>query len=186
MNKFQTAIFTSLTLVVSGIGLSHAINTNTEHHHAINTKLTESGNDAFGTMQEVLQNLLVDPETDWSKVNMEALRQHLVDMKNFTMDVDIISKKPINAGVQVVLEPHNQRVRESLDRVFSAHPAQLKKETGWDMKIQKLNNQYIISITTDNSEDIVKIRGLGYIGIMTWGNHHQPHHWMMAKGENPH
>ena len=36
--------------------------------------LTESGTDIFATIQEVIQKLTADPGTDWSKVNLEALR----------------------------------------------------------------------------------------------------------------
>jgi hypothetical protein len=28
-------------------------------------------------------------------------------------------------------------------------------------------------------------QGLGFMGIMVQGGHHQPHHLMMAKGEHP-
>ena len=38
------------------------------------------GQDAFGAMQEIVHILDVDPQTDWSKVDLEALRQHLIDM----------------------------------------------------------------------------------------------------------
>src|SRR6516225_4871594 len=38
------------------------------------------GQDAFGAIQEIVQILQSDPTTDWSKVNISALRQHLIDM----------------------------------------------------------------------------------------------------------
>ena len=38
------------------------------------------GQDAFGAIQEIVQILDADPKTDWSKVDLEALRQHLIDM----------------------------------------------------------------------------------------------------------
>lgn len=168
---------------------SHAMHGDTVMHdnHAM---LTEPGNDTFGTLQEALQKLLADPDTDWSKVNMEALRQHLVDMRNFTQNVDVVSQTPVANGLEVILQPFDARVSESLDRVFAAHPAQLKRETGLDMRTEKQTVkqtvQYKITITAGNEADAVKIRGLGYIGVMVWGNHHQSHHWMMVKGGNPH
>ena len=39
---------------------------------------TMPGQDAFGAIQEIVQMLAADPKTDWSKVNLEALRQHLL------------------------------------------------------------------------------------------------------------
>ena len=187
MNKVNSLIVLTLSLFVSS-SLSYAAEDMHAGHNMAGTKsrLTESGNDAFGTLQEVLQNLRADPKTDWSKVNLEALRQHLADMRNFTLDIDVVSQTPIANGVEIILVPHNSRVSQSLDRAFSAHPAQLKRETGWDMKTYKLNGQYKIIVTGKSESDTLKINGLGYIGIMAWGNHHQSHHWMMAKGGNPH
>lgn len=179
--------FAILTVIASTVNLSHATEAHMGHSQHGNTNtLTEAGNDAFGTLQEALQQLLADPKTDWSKVNMEALRQHLADMRNFTLDVDVIKQTFTKKGIEVILAPNNKQVSESLVRVFAAHPAQLKKETGWDMKTYKQANAYKVTVTGKSAEDIVKIQGLGYIGVMTWGNHHQAHHWMMAKGNNPH
>jgi len=186
--KWNTKLLiTSLTVFISTQTLSLAAEPHAHHNmHGAKTPLTEAGNDAFGTLQETLQKLLADPKTDWSKVNMEALRQHLVDMRNFTLNVDVTAQTPIKNGIEVTLIPDNKRVGESLDRVFSAHPASLKSETGWDMRTSKKNGQYKIIITGKSREDIQKIQGLGYIGVMVWGNHHQAHHWMMANGGNPH
>jgi predicted RNA binding protein YcfA (HicA-like mRNA interferase family) len=33
---------------------------------------------------------------------------------------------------------------------------------------------------------VVKLKALGFIGIMVQGSHHQLHHLMMAKGEHVH
>ena len=46
---------------------------------------TMPGQDAFGTIQEVVQILQADPTTDWSKVNIAALREHLIDMNEVTL-----------------------------------------------------------------------------------------------------
>lgn len=197
MNKQLTYTTIIFSLILGFQAISHAAEHTTGHtsgqhsghaNHSSksSTPLTEAGNDAFGTLQEALQQLLADPKTDWSKVNMEALRQHLADMRNFTLDVDVIKQTPTKNGIEVILAPNNKQVSESLVRVFAAHPGQLKNETGWDMKTFKQGNHYKITVTANTPEDIVKIQGLGYIGIMTWGNHHQAHHWMMAKGGYPH
>ena len=52
----------------------------------INTSTpTMPGQDAFGAIQEIVRILEADPKTDWSKVNLEALRQHLIDMNEVTL-----------------------------------------------------------------------------------------------------
>jgi hypothetical protein len=39
---------------------------------------TEQGQAAFGTVQEIVRILEADPATDWTKVNMAGLREHLI------------------------------------------------------------------------------------------------------------
>ncbi|WP_299195551.1 hypothetical protein [uncultured Amphritea sp.] len=161
----------------------------THHDHSMGasaTVLTEAGNDAFGTIQEVIARLNSDPDTDWSKVNIEALRQHLVDMNEMTLNVEVISQTPIAQGMEAIVKPLTARSAAALERVLKVHPAQLQRESGWVMQVVKNADAYRLIITTKNSYEISKIRGLGYIGVMAYGTHHQLHHWAMASGENPH
>lgn len=147
---------------------------------------TEAGNDAFGTIQEIIELLNDNPDTDWTQVNIEALRMHLVDMHDMTINVNVISQKAIPNGMIAVIEPTTPRAAGALARVMMAHPAQLEQETGWTMRIDRRGRRYALSVTTENAQEVDKIRGLGYIGLMAYGAHHQPHHWSMATGHNPH
>ena len=45
----------------------------------------KSGQSAFAAIQEIVSILEADPATDWSKVDIDALRQRLVDMNNVTL-----------------------------------------------------------------------------------------------------
>ena len=49
---------------------------------------TMPGQDAFGAIQEIVRILESDPKTKWSKVNLEALRQHLIDMSEVTLKAE--------------------------------------------------------------------------------------------------
>ncbi len=149
-------------------------------------QLHEAGNDAFGTIQEVINQLINDPLTDWEKVNLEALRIHLLDMQDMTVNIEVISQQAIDNGMVAVVRPTTARSAKSLAKVFAAHPAQLQRETGWTMAIDLQDGQYSLTTTSTTPGDVNKIRGLGYIGLMAYGNHHQPHHWAMATGSNPH
>ena len=194
MKKF---IFT--TAIIAGVATTgvYALNGNTQHKLMQNQEmmnhmqmrmspLSEAGNDAFGTIQEVIRKLESNPNTDWSKVNIEALRAHLADMEDMTLNVEILSQTNILNGVKTIIKATTARAYKALKRVFKAHPNQLKKETGWNMTIVEKNKDFIIKATTSNKNEINKIRGLGYIGLMAYGAHHQPHHWMIANGKNPH
>jgi len=153
------------------------------HHHQV---LTEPGNDAFGTIQEVVRTLRENPHTDWTRVNLEALRQHLVDMDNFTKHVSEISKHNIQSGVELEVRADSEAASQSLARALSAHPRMIKDEFGWDIAVSGNGPVYRMRVTSPRPQDVEQIRGLGYIGIMALGQHHQMHHWMIATGGNPH
>jgi len=146
------------------------------------SNLSEAGNDAFGTIQEVITQLNNDPNTDWSRVNIETLRQHLRDMNDMTLNVEVLSQKPIENGMVAVVEATTPRAAEALGRVSRGHPPQLKRETGWVMKVTQDGKTFTFTTTTEKPQEVDKIRGLGYIGLIASGPHHQPHHWAMATG----
>ncbi len=178
----------TVAIILTSLMISNIVISQMNHNMAavFDGILTEPGNDVFGTIQEVISKLDADPNTDWSKVNITALREHLLDMNDMTMNVEIISIKEIENGSEIVLRATTPRATEALDRVFKAHPAQLELETAWIMEVSQNNEQYKLITTTNNPEEVAKIRGLGYIGLMAYGSHHQSHHWSMATGINPH
>lgn len=155
------------------------------HNPQINKQspLTMPGNEIFGTIQEVINKLKADPNTDWSKVDLEALRQHLLDMKAFTEKVSVISQKPIKNGIVIQVKPKTERAIGALKRLFKMHPAMLKMEKGWDMIAKQDNIQWTITVTTQDNSEVEEVRALGYIGLLAEGAHHQRHHWMIATGQ---
>lgn len=46
------------------------------------------GQNAFGAIQEIVRMLEADPNTDWRKVDLEVLRQHLIDMNKVRPKAD--------------------------------------------------------------------------------------------------
>lgn len=161
-----------------------------EHQHtqsqdAAPPPLTQPGNGIFGVIQEALRKLEADPATDWKKVNLEALRQHLLDMRHFTEDVEVLAQKSIENGIEITVRATLPAAIPSLDRAFNDHPKILKTETGWDMTAAKDKDKYKLRVTTGDPAQVDKVRGLGYIGIMAMGNHHLLHHWALAKGQAP-
>ena len=174
--KFQGFLLIFLMLITASA--------NAQHHQMNNSQLSMPGNDIFGTIQEVIQKLESDPGTDWSKVNLEALRQHLLDMKAFTEEVEVVSQTPVDNGVVIQANPQTKRAGEALERLFKMHPGMLKQEKGWDMKSQPNAGGYLITVTTPEASEVDKIQALGYIGILATGAHHQAHHWMIATGQH--
>lgn len=171
-----------------GLGTVPLLAQESGHHHQHGgMPLTEAGNDAFGTIQEVVMKLNSNPDTDWSKVDLEALRQHLIDMENFTVHVAVLNNEDIEKGARFTVQATSKDAYGSLKRMFDAHPAMVKQEAGWDMQVaENRDKSFTVMVTTDKPKEVAKIRGLGYIGIIAYGQHHQQHHWMMATGMHAH
>ncbi len=172
-------------VVSSGIALLllvfSAHKTKAQHHDS--TPLSAPGNQIFGAIQETITALEKNPSTDWEQVNLEALRQHLLDMKAFTEEVEVLEKQPIEQGVELRVRPFTERGGTALERVLSMHPMMLNNEKGWTMESEQNNGVWTITCTTPNSEEVPKVRALGYIGLLAAGAHHQHHHWMIATGQ---
>ncbi len=144
----------------------------------------EAGQDAFGTIQEIITILQNDPNTDWSRVNIGALREHLVDMNDLTLKSTAKSRQ-IAGGLEIEISGVG-RVREALGRMIPAHAPMLAAETGWQATGVKTETGARLTVTTDDPTGAQRIRGLGFYGLMATGGHHQGHHLGMARGEMVH
>jgi hypothetical protein len=148
------------------------------------TTPTMPGQDAFGAIQEVVRILDADPKTDWSKVNLEALRQHLIDMNEVTLESDAVAK-PIDGGLEVTVTG-NGRTLVAIQRMIPAYAQTVNGLNGWTVKAETLPNGALLTVTATDPKEAQHIRGLGFIGLLASGSHHQPHHLAMAKGEFDH
>lgn len=144
------------------------------------------GQDAFGAIQEIVRILEADPKTDWSKVNLEALRQHLIDMSQVTLKADAATKL-INGGLEITITGTGRTV-EAIQHMVPAQANQVEQThlNGWDAKTESLPNGVVLTVTSGDPQQVQHIRGLGFIGFMASGSHHQAHHLAMAKGEFVH
>jgi hypothetical protein len=141
---------------------------------------TMPGQDAFGTIQEVVQILQADPATDWSKVNIASLRQHLIDMDEVTLRAKA-AERLLDNGIEIAVTGEG-RTLEAIKRMVPAHVSELR-EIGWNAKSEEVPNGVKLTVTASESQPLAKLKALGFMGIMVQGAHHQPHHLMMAKGE---
>lgn len=146
---------------------------------------TSPGQDAFGAIQEIVGILEADPTTDWSKVNLEALRQHLIDMNEVTLKADA-RQKTIEGGLQIDVTGSG-RTLAAIQRMVPDHAREVERThlNGWSAKTAPLPNGVRLTVTSADAKEVAHIRGLGFIGIMVSGHHHQPHHLAMAKGQMP-
>ncbi|MGA7251700.1 MAG: hypothetical protein WBX35_10715 [Pseudolabrys sp.] len=143
---------------------------------------TLPGQDAFGTIQEIVQILQSDPKTDWSKVNIDALRQHLIDMNEVTLHA-AAAQRMIDNGIEITVTGEG-RTLEAIKRMVPAHVNELH-EIGWSAKSEDLPNGVRLTVLASEAQPLTKLKALGFMGIMVQGRHHQPHHLMIAMGQFP-
>jgi hypothetical protein len=143
---------------------------------------TMPGQDAFGAIQEIVRNLEADPKTDWSKINLEALRQHLIDMNDVTLKADAAAK-PIDGGVEIAVTG-TERTIEAIQRMITAHAHEINQThlNGWNAKTAPLPNGVLLTVTSSDPQQVQHIRSLGFIGLLVSGSHHRQHYLAMAKG----
>jgi len=153
------------------------------HSEAMVAKPLEAGQSAFAAIQEIVALLEKDPKTDWSKVNLEALRQHLIDMDNVTLRSEITST-PVANGMIYAVTGSGATV-QSIKRMIKAHAATMDGINDWHFKAEETANGANLTVTVP-ANDQKKLNGLGLIGVMTRGMHHQQHHFALASGTHPH
>lgn len=144
----------------------------------------EPGQSAFAAIQEIIELLMADPGTDWGKVNIDALRRHLVDMDNVTLHADVRAT-PLPSGVRYVVTGKGN-VRQSIARMVTAHAETMDGANGMRIIAEGHPEGTVMTVTVASPDDLPKLQGLGFFGVMTWGMHHQAHHLMIARGEGPH
>jgi hypothetical protein len=170
---------------------NHATMNHAAHASALATCAalpTSSGQAAFGAISEIVRMLKEDPNTDWSRVNIEALRQHLIDMDDVTMHAAMVQRN-VPGGIEVDVTGSG-RTAEAIRRMAVNHSRMLDQGAEYRATAREIQNGARITITAKNVSDAnmaTQIRGLGFAGIMTEGNHHAPHHLAIARGDaTPH
>ena len=144
----------------------------------------ETGQATFAAIQEIVAMLDANPATDWAKVDIEVLRQHLIDMNNVTLGA-AVGTAEVEGGIRFSVSGEGS-VRESVRRMVMAHAATMNGADGWKFAAESSDNGAILTVSPPDQASMVKLRALGFIGVMTRGMHHQQHHWMLATGMGPH
>ena len=145
---------------------------------------TEPGQSAFAAIQEIVALLAADPETDWSKVDIPALRRHLIDMNNVTLHAEV-KATPLDNGYRFAVTGSGD-VRDSIQRMVKAHAATMNGVAGFSYAADDIPDGAVMTVTLSDPADMPKLHALGFIGVMTLGAHHQAHHMGIASGMAPH
>jgi hypothetical protein len=161
-------------------GMTHAAPANT----AGAPTAREPGQATFAAIQEIVALLVAAPETDWSAVDIDGLRQHLVDMDNVTLRA-AVETTSIDGGFRYTVTGTGA-VRDSIARMVTAHAETASGTYGLTITAADDRHGAVMTVTAARPQDRAKLAGLGFFGVMTLGAHHQAHHLMMATGRGTH
>jgi hypothetical protein len=141
----------------------------------------QPGNDVFGAIQEVVAILEADPKTDWGRVNIDALRAHLIDMNEVMLNAEA-KVEAIAGGIRVSVSGTG-RTLAAIQRMVPDQARMLDGHDGWHVVAEDRPDGAILTVTAKDARQTAKIRGLGFSGVMTTGSHHQLHHLAIARGQ---
>jgi hypothetical protein len=153
-------------------------------HGATQRIATLPGQDAFGAIQEIVRILEADPGTDWSKVDLERLRQHLIDMNEATLRAGV-KAEPVSGGLRMDISGTG-RTEQAIRDMVGPHTNELNQMPEWSAKAETIPGGVRLTVVAKDQADVktvARIRGLGFIGLLVQGGHHQPHHLAIARGE---
>ena len=167
---------------------SHGSDMHAQHMQAMHGMAvgapTLPGQDAFGAIAEVVKILEADPKTDWSKVDLERLRQHLIDMNEVVLHAQV-KQSPVLGGVVMDITGAG-RTEQAIRAMVVPHAVELDRTPSYAARTELIPGGVRLTATAKAPDDpraVARLRGLGFIGLLIEGAHHGPHHLAMAKGE---
>ena len=166
---------------------SHGGDTHAEHMRMMREMAgagpTMPGQDAFGAIAEIVRILEADPATDWSKVDIERLRQHLIDMNEVVLH-SAVKQTPVAGGLTMEISGSG-RTEQAIRAMVVPHAAELDRMPEWSATTVIIPGGVRLTVVAKRPDDtnlLARIGALGFAGLMTQGAHHQSHHLAMAKG----
>lgn len=183
MKKSCAATILAMLGIFTGTSISFAADRHHGHGAGPNIPI-EAGQGAFAAIAEVVSILEADPATDWTKVDLSALRQHLVDMNRLTLEANA-DEVSLEDGLAITITGVD-RTLVAIHRMVPAHAKELDQMPTWSASAETQAAGAKLIVTSDDPDVQAKIRGLGFFSLMATGSHHQDHHLAIARGETIH
>ncbi|MFC3229562.1 hypothetical protein ACFOGJ_20105 [Marinibaculum pumilum] len=144
----------------------------------------EAGQGAFAALAEIVAMLEADPTTDWSRVDLDALRQHLVDMNALMLHAEAVAER-LPDGLRMRVGGSGA-AGAAVRRMVPAHARELDRIAGWTAAAIADGDEIVLTVSATEPGEVARIQGLGFFGLMATGAHHQAHHLAVARGEGMH
>ncbi len=177
-----------------GSGMSHESGMGQgDHHEQMMQRMQQrmggqnsqaGGDSVFSQIQNKVRALQEDPDTDWSQVNLAALQQHLVDMEHLSLFAEV-STQYLSNGLRYTVTGEG-RTLEAIQRMVPTHASQIAMELGMQVEAEATADGAWISVVTSDDNERAMYQAIGFLGLMTLGEHHEAHHQDMAGGSSGH
>ena len=184
LKSVATAFIFTLTGAAAGYAVAQSGSHVTGHGHIAPSSAgvpTQAGQSAFSAIAEIVTMLENDPNTDWSSVNINTLRAHLVDMDELILNSTVVQRDSVGS-IEFKVTGQDRTVK-AIQSMVPAHARELAKMPDWKVEVSKMENGAILRVSGSGEATQAKIKALGFYGLMTIGAHHQPHHLAMATGK---
>jgi hypothetical protein len=120
MRRYCSLIVAMLAIAQLANAQDHATMDHAKMNSSADTLVpTLPGQDAYGAISEVVRLLRSDHTTDWSRVDIEALRQHLIDMNAVTLRSSV-RQTIVPGGVRMVVTG-DRSVQGAIRRMTTSH-----------------------------------------------------------------
>ena len=90
-----------------------------------------------------------------------------------------VASAPVDGGMRF------GPVQESIRRMVMAHAATMNGVDGRTFDAAPIDGGASLLVHAPR-KGVAKLKGLGFFGVLTLGMHHEMHHRMIARGQNPH
>jgi hypothetical protein len=129
--------------------------------------------------------LEADSTTDWSGVDLERLRTHLVDMDEVTLR-STARQDTVPGGARFTVRGAG-RTAGAIRRMAAAHAAMLERERGLRVQVEPLADgaRVTVRVPSADARAVARLRALGFVGLLATGAHHGAHHLALARGATP-
>ncbi len=144
----------------------------------------ESGQSIFGAISEI-NEIAEREDINWANVDMDALWEHLKDM-NSLMIYTSVEKQELSNGL-VMNVTGDEKSTRAMDEMIPAHSNFLMSvRPNWDISFRKIEKGYSIRVVSEDNNETLKIKALGFSGFMVQNDHHGAHHLGIALGQHVH
>ena len=156
-------------------GMNHGAMTNTD------AQPNEGGQATFAALIEIVSILEQDDKTDWEDVDIDGLREHLLDMNHLILDTE--ATKTITGDSQIQFDVRGTSTSiPSIHRMVPAHSRFIEQSRGWKIEPELNDGGAKLTITVSDASTLNRLNALGFYGFMSLDSHHQAHHYQMAIG----